>query len=575
VRHHLGKVAPKQAYAKFTANLRRLPQARAVIVALAVEGLFIAKQLEEISALLPAQNLGWAFPNETTAALLLQTQSGIQNLVLEYRAPSPALYLSRAKLSGEPRNAFQRGLELRAKGDLQAIAQLKLDRVVWLEFAPSKGFVSTEAIRLLFELTGRNANLLLLEPQTSPVLSLDRGGAAEQPGGLHHGNNDDLSHQPLHAKIILAAREITTTRNRFRTVRTGGVYTPPPPYQKLDPRYATDAELETALANLPVPSWGKHIDGLGPTLLRELEHRLEQQGNPVAALRDLVANPSLSSLATLSEQAKARAQAERTSALQHLLREPLQKRLKLLEKQHQDLNRAEENALLALEWREHAETLLAYSRLVPSGASQTELPSLYGADTVQIALEPTLSAAQNANLLFAKAKRREEVLTKLLLREPERQAQFAQTQALLNDLETASESRLRELLEQHNPNPEAPPPVGMRYRTSGGFEVLVGRNSKENELLTHRIASSLDLWFHVQGYPGSHTILRAKQKEVPFSDILEAAAIAAHHSKARGSTNVAVDYLFAKNVWKPKGAKAGAVYFTQQKTVVVEPKLPT
>jgi predicted ribosome quality control (RQC) complex YloA/Tae2 family protein len=538
--------------------IRRLPRFEAVIVALAVEGLFIAKQLEELSALLPAQNLGWAFPNETSAALLLQGQHGIFNLVLEYRAPSPALFLSRNKLSGEPRNAFQRGLELRAKGDLERVAQLKLDRVIWLEFAASHGFVSTQAVRLVFELTGRNANIMLLET-----------GAV-----LHRDDTTDDTVAPLNAKILLAAREITNSRNRFRTVRTGGNYTPPPPYSKLDPRTATDQELETALKNLPVPDWGKRIDGLGPTLTRELEHRFERTGNAVVALRDLVANPSLSSLSTLSEQARARANAERLQELQHALREPLQKRLKLFEKQHQDLERAEENALLALEWREHAQTLLAYSHLVPSGASQAELPSLYGNGTVLIPLEPSLSAAQNANLLFSKAKRREDVLQKLLVREPLRQSQFVQTQALLSELETAPENRLRELLEQHNPNPEAPPPVGMRYRTAGGFEVLVGRNNKENELLTHRIASSLDLWFHVQGYPGSHTILRAKQKEVPFTDIVEAASIAAHHSKARGSTSVAVDYLFAKNVWKPKGAKSGAVYFTQQKTVVVEPKLP-
>jgi predicted ribosome quality control (RQC) complex YloA/Tae2 family protein len=530
-----------------------------------VEGLFIAKQLEELSALLPAQNLGWAFPNETSAALLLQTQHGILNLVLEYRAPNPALYLSPAKLSGEPRNAFQRGLELRAKGDLERAEQLKLDRVIWLEFASSHGFVSTQAVRLVFELTGRNANLLLLEA----------GAVVPDGEGDTIDNTVEAQHAaPLNTKILLAAREITNSRNRFRTVRTGGNYTPPPPYQKIDPRSATNQELETALANLPVRDWGKRIDGLGPTLLHELEHRLERTGNAAAALLDLVANPSLSSLDSLSEQAKTRANTERLRELQHALREPLHKRLKLLEKQHQDLDRAQENALLALEWREHGETLLAYSHLVPSGASQTELPSLYGSGTVHIPLEPSLSAAQNANMLFSKAKRREDVLQKLLVREPTRQSQFEQTQALLSELETAPESRLRQLLEQHNPNPEAPPPVGMRYRTSGGYEVLVGRNNKENELLTHRIASSLDLWFHVQGYPGSHTILRAKQKEVPFSDIVEAASIAAHHSKARGSTNVAVDYLFAKNVWKPKGAKSGAVYFTQQKTVVVEPKLP-
>ncbi len=512
-----------------------------------MEGLFIASQLEEIRVRLPARNLGWVFPNETTAALLLEDSNRkVLNLVLEYKAPSPTLYTSTAKLEGDACNAFQRALENKVKGDLLTVRQLKLDRVVMLEFGLGTGFVGSDAARILFELTGRNANLLILEssPENSFV-----------------------------GKIQVAAREITNSRNRFRTIRSGGLYTPPPPYEKLDPRVASDEELRLTLKGKPISAWSKSIDGLGTTLLRELEHRLDKTGDAVLALRDLVANPSLSSEDSLSDQARDRTRLERLTELRKSIREPLEKRLKLLEKQREDLQRAEDNALAALLWRESAETLLAYSFQVPSGANSVTLPSLYQDGTITIPLEPELSAAQNANKLFAKAKRREEVLEKLLVREEIRATQEQQLRALLEEVQTAPELRLHSLLEVHSPTSESPPPVGMRYRTNSGLEVLVGRNSKENEVLTHRIAKSADIWFHVQGYPGSHVILRAQNKEIPFADILQAASIAAWFSKARGSTSVAVDYLFAKHVWRPKGAKSGAVHFSHQKTVVVEPCL--
>jgi predicted ribosome quality control (RQC) complex YloA/Tae2 family protein len=523
-----------------------------------VEGLFIAKQLEEIAVRLPTRNLGWVFPNETTAALLLEDANRkVFNLVLEYKAPSPTLYISTAKLEGDARNAFQRALEHKVKGDLLSVQQLKLDRVVMLEFGLGTGFVGSDAARILFELTGRNANLLILE--SSAV-----GAGLASP----------VSENTFTGKILIAAREITNSRNRFRTVRSGGLYSPPPPYEKLDPRVASDEELRVVLDGKPISAWSKVIDGLGTTLLRELVHRLDKTGDAVLALRDLVANPSLSSEDSLSDQARDRTRLERLTELRKSIREPLEKRLKLLEKQREDLLRAEENALSALMWRESAETLLAYGFQVPSGANTVTLPSLYTDGMVTIALEPDLSAAQNANKLFAKAKRREEVLEKLLVREETRVVQEQQLKDLLEEVQTASELRLRSLLEVHSSVSESPPPVGMRYRTSNGLEVLVGRNSKENEVLTHRIAKSADIWFHVQGYPGSHVILRAQNKEIPFADILQAASIAAWFSKARGSTSVAVDYLFAKHVWRPKGAKSGAVHFSHQKTVVVEPGLP-
>ena len=120
--------------------------------------------------------------------------------------------------------------------------------------------------------------------------------------------------------------------------------------------------------------------------------------------------------------------------------------------------------------------------------------------------------------------------------------------------------------------PSTLPPL--EYTTSDGFRVLVGRNNKQNDVLTLKTAKKLDLWFHTKDIAGSHTILVTEGGEVPESSIIEAARIAAYHSKARESSNVPVDYTLVKHVSKPNGAKPGMVIFVNNRTVFVDPALP-
>ncbi|GGK13346.1 hypothetical protein GCM10008955_03320 [Deinococcus malanensis] len=514
-----------------------------------MEGLMLARVLRDLQPHLPARTLGWAFPDETTAALLIE---GLGNLVLSYRPPQPVLFVSRERLRGDARSPFQRYLAARVRGDLSAAGQLKLDRVVALHFAGETGFVDQAPTRIVFEVTGRNANVLVLE------------------------DGEGFS-----GRIVMAAREITGSRNRFRTIRTGGQYSPPPPYDKLDPRTMSDTEAQ-ALSGLPLGRWREKVDGLGPLLSAELARRAglpfssppgDAWPQALAALRDVVADPTVSE-GVMHGGAREAARTEKAAALRKALREPLEKRVTLLTNQLSDVTRAEEGLEAAVQDREEADLLMAYAHTIETGSHVAVLPAFDGSGERPVSLEPQLSAIQNAEKRYTRARRREEVYERLAEREPVLRAELDEARARVYQLEQAELETLEALgaqLQQERPEKSQ---YGARFTTPGGFEVLVGRNNKENATLTHRVGRSLDYWFHTQGYPGSHVLVRTGGRELPLPDILYAAQLAAAHSKARGSTNVAVDYTRIKYVWRPKGAPAGQVHYTDQKTVWVDGVAP-
>ncbi len=88
-----------------------------------------------------------------------------------------------------------------------------------------------------------------------------------------------------------------------------------------------------------------------------------------------------------------------------------------------------------------------------------------------------------------------------------------------------------------------------------GFTVFAGKNNHQNDILSIKIASKNDIWFHVKNVQGSHVLLRTENKPINLSTIEKCAKIAVENSKARHSSNVAVDYCEAKYVKKAHGSK--------------------
>ena len=121
--------------------------------------------------------------------------------------------------------------------------------------------------------------------------------------------------------------------------------------------------------------------------------------------------------------------------------------------------------------------------------------------------------------------------------------------------------------------PEKKIPGTRRYISSDGFEILVGRAAHDNDYLTFKVAKPNDLWLHAADYGGSHVVVRnATRQDLPHRTIIEAAQIAAQFSQARKDPKVDVHYTQRKFVSKPKGSAPGLVRLLRFKNITVEPK---
>lgn len=112
-----------------------------------------------------------------------------------------------------------------------------------------------------------------------------------------------------------------------------------------------------------------------------------------------------------------------------------------------------------------------------------------------------------------------------------------------------------------------------RFRSSSGYEILVGKNNLQNDELTTKRASKADYWLHTQKIHGSHVIILCEGKTPDPTTLTEAAILAALHSDASAGSKVPVDYTKIKNVKKPSGAKPGFVTYQDYKTLLVTPNV--
>ncbi len=158
-----------------------------------------------------------------------------------------------------------------------------------------------------------------------------------------------------------------------------------------------------------------------------------------------------------------------------------------------------------------------------------------------------------------------------VLEELGRAASSADLEEIRRELESTGLLKAARRGKEKKKRPSAPksaPPL--RFESPDGFEILVGRNNVQNDELTTRLARRTDYWFHVKTLHGSHVILRCDGLEPSDEAIRAAAELAARHSQARGTGRTAVDYTMVRNVKKPSGALPGKVIYQNYRTILAD-----
>ncbi|MEG4586801.1 NFACT RNA binding domain-containing protein [Microcoleus sp. MOSTC5] len=241
--------------------------------------------------------------------------------------------------------------------------------------------------------------------------------------------------------------------------------------------------------------------------------------------------------------------------------------------------------------KSQADLLMANLQHWEPGMKSISLPDFETEKPVIIPLNPEKNAVQNAQALYKKhqkLKRARIAVEPLLAAVQEEIDYLEQVEVALSvletyrntqDLQTLAEIR-EELIQQkylevpdYRSTDKNAAIEFHRYQTPSGFELLIGRNNRQNDQLTFRTANDYDLWFHTLEIPGSHALLRLKPGTVAEeTDLQFAADMTAYYSRARHSEQVPVVYTEPKYVYKPKGAKPGMVVYKQERIVWGRPQ---
>ena len=212
------------------------------------------------------------------------------------------------------------------------------------------------------------------------------------------------------------------------------------------------------------------------------------------------------------------------------------------------------------------------------------VPNIYSetGESITIPLDQRLTLVENMQACYKKYDKLKRAQELLQVQRRECEANIAYLESIEASL--LASSSLAEIAEIHNELIAAgylrekpkkknndKPARPFHFRAPDGTDILVGKNNYQNDKLTFKTARFNDTWFHTKDIPGSHVVLQNGGTEPSEEDILLAASLAAHFSKARGSSKIPVDYTEIRYVKKPSGSKPGFVIFTNQKTLYITP----
>ncbi len=504
------------------------------------------------------------------------------------------------------------------RGQITAVEQVGLDRVLKLTIEPTSDILETSPKSIIAEFMGKHGNIILVDEASGNILEsikhIDETMSRyrEVLPGLPYTpppQQDKWHPLKLDQETFVSLVENREVSWRFLFNQIDG----------LSPTLAKEiiarAGDQSASANL----WEAYQQVMAyfqtsrssPQVLIESDDSPKQSQSEKSANdhtyledKDKVVAVSALKLAqfpntesrffeTMSEALSAYYDAvirdETMQSERNVLRQVLDKMSAALERKQVSLRQDLANAEQAEDYRIRGELLTANLHQVERGQAVIEVQNYYSPDlsALSIELNPQLNPSDNAQQYFkryTKAKRGVSVIHRLIA---DNEAEQEVLNAYVSEVEAAkglkelraiqSEFVKKGWIKDTKRQSKQSESAGAfrKYTSPDGFQIYVGRNSKENDLLLRRIASSRDMWLHAKQIHGSHVVIRNPENKpgIPMPTLLKAAQIAALFSKAQHASYVPVDYTWFRYVVKPKGTASGFVTYTHEKTLYVEPSL--
>ena len=548
---------------------------------MAFDGAFLHKITQELSVAVGCHMDKIYQPSRDELVLTLRKKGFAERLLITAKSGNARLHFTANKYEN-PENPPMFCMLMRKylnAARLVDIMQPNLERVAVLVFSSSNEMGDIVEIKLVCELIGNKANIILVNENGRII--------------------DSLRHSDI--------------ESGGRLILPNAVYEFPESQNKLNP---LTTELSVIIKRAEETSYLKTVDGFSPLICREIEESENPKDRFAQILNDLKTadNPVLildnnnlpfDFTFTDIKQYGSSFKTEKFESFSALLDEFYTKKetVSRINSSAKDIiklinnlkNRTEKKIslrLLDLEKCKNRETLRVYGELIKAnlysiknGSEFAEVVNYYDSElkTVKIPLNPAISPSANANKYFKDYKKSytaEQTLTALIEKDRKELEYFDAVSDSINRSSTLSDlQEIREELEETgyikrtkdkrkkgNSNS-----AFKEYTSEEGYRILVGKNNKQNDLITTQIASKLDLWFHTKDIAGSHVLVMSGGKEVSDQTVLQAATLAAKNSKAAASSKVAVDYTPVKFVKKPNGAKPGMVIYTTNKTIFVNP----
>lgn len=260
-----------------------------------------------------------------------------------------------------------------------------------------------------------------------------------------------------------------------------------------------------------------------------------------------------------------------------LLNNEIAKQQKKIASLKADLNEAEN----AEQYKIIADNLISYVYKIKKGHKYFECQNIYDGTDITIELDPLLTPSDNVQKYYKKynkMKRSLEYLLEQINKAEELETYYSSVELSLQNIENSLElEEIKEELIQigvikiTKKNKKTVPKINSEIKIitlSTDARILVGKNNKQNDYLTFKVARPQDLWFHVKDVAGSHVILQTESKP-SAEEIFQAAKTAVSFSKANASSKIVVDYTERKFVKKPTGSKPGYVIYSSEKSLLV------